>query len=198
MNIRMTQELRISIAKNAKRLSPINKQLEKVLNDRYALVEKIRIESLGGKEKANLYEQARMALQRIRDELPDEVITSDMGIQYRNYFYVLFNEDERRHILNLKSPEVCNKTNYILSDSPYLKDLKESFEYVEKYKKDLKDLEKEVLSTLSSISTVKKLLDIWPEAKELIPSKILEVKTNLPALKTDKLNSLIGLPSNKK
>lgn len=52
-----------------------------------------------------------------------------------------------------------------------------------------------VRAACKSVTTVKKLLDAWPEVKELLPPDVEEAKINLPTLVVSDLNSMIGLPS---
>lgn len=55
-----------------------------------------------------------------------------------------------------------------------------------------------VLSKLESYRTIKQLLEHWPEAEELV-AELPPVKAapSLPAITTERLNTLIGLPSGK-
>lgn len=51
-----------------------------------------------------------------------------------------------------------------------------------------------VRATVESVTTVKKLLELWPEAAELLPET--ESKgAALPVVQRDQLNTMIGLPS---
>lgn len=52
----------------------------------------------------------------------------------------------------------------------------------------------QVKATLNQFTTVKKLLEAWPEAKDLIPDDVDEVKPKLPVVQVQDLNCLIGLP----
>lgn len=57
-----------------------------------------------------------------------------------------------------------------------------------------------VRAVLNATGTVKKLLDAWPESRELIPDDVLNPpkKPMLPAIQTGELNKRIGLPTKKK
>ena len=44
-------------------------------------------------------------------------------------------------------------------------------------------------------STVKRLIEVWPESKELLPKEADKASTALPALRVEDLNKMIGLPS---
>lgn len=64
----------------------------------------------------------------------------------------------------------------------------------------IKDKEASIVASVeavvNSVTTERKLLKVWPEAKELLPkaSEIAQ-KANLPALRIEELNSIVGLPS---
>lgn len=58
-----------------------------------------------------------------------------------------------------------------------------------------KDIESTVWAALNSVTTTKRLIDVWPESKELIPDGVDTAKQTLPALKVEDLNRLIGLPT---
>lgn len=71
------------------------------------------------------------------------------------------------------------------------------FESLELKSKELSkrksNLESEVRAVLESVTTVGKLLSVWPEAKELIPAQ--SQKASLPSVNVETLNTVIGLPS---
>ncbi|WP_350304931.1 Nmad5 family putative nucleotide modification protein [Photorhabdus viridis] len=51
-----------------------------------------------------------------------------------------------------------------------------------------------VHAILNSITTTKRLIEIWPEAKDLIPSEeIRSINTSL-SVKVEDLNKMIGIP----
>ncbi|MFT7963069.1 Nmad5 family putative nucleotide modification protein, partial [Salmonella enterica] len=45
------------------------------------------------------------------------------------------------------------------------------------------------------VTTVKRLIEVWPESKELLPKEADKASTALPALRVEDLNKMIGLPS---
>ena len=59
----------------------------------------------------------------------------------------------------------------------------------------IRDLRTQIKGTLSRFSTDKTLLKVWPEAVELLPNYVPETKSQLPAVRTEELNKLIGLPT---
>ncbi|WP_409975834.1 Nmad5 family putative nucleotide modification protein [Escherichia coli] len=58
-----------------------------------------------------------------------------------------------------------------------------------------KDIESNVWAALNSVTTVKRLIEVWPESKELLPKEADKASAALPALRVEDLNKMIGLPS---
>lgn len=52
-----------------------------------------------------------------------------------------------------------------------------------------------VKAMVYSATTVKKLIELWPECVELLPATIDKPVVNLPSVKVEELNSLIGIPT---
>ena len=53
----------------------------------------------------------------------------------------------------------------------------------------------QVESITDSVTTIKKLLEVWPEARELLPPNEQPVISNVPAVLISSLNAAIGLPT---
>jgi hypothetical protein len=58
-----------------------------------------------------------------------------------------------------------------------------------------KEIEATVWAALNSVTTLKRLIEVWPESKELIPKDSDNAKAALPALRVEDLNRMIGLPT---
>lgn len=199
MSVRLNMSHKRDIASKAKAVSPLNKELEKLLADRKLLAEKIRIESLGGKVLANKYDVIAYQMTKLRDELPDNLRSHLIGIYRSSDIRVRTSTEYYSvHFLNLPKLSVRSMDVYDLTkNTTYLQEVLDSFEKEKKIEKQLKELEETVLASISSITTLKKLLEQWSEAKELLPAELLEAKVQLPALQTNNLNKLIGLPTKK-
>lgn len=50
-----------------------------------------------------------------------------------------------------------------------------------------------ITSVLDSVTTINKLLQVWPEVREFIPTEPINSTSNLPVLPITELNKLIGL-----
>lgn len=199
MSVRLNMTHKRDIASKARAVSPLNKELRKLLEDRKLLAEKIRIESLGGKALTGTYEAIEKQMTELRDQLPDNLRSHLIGIYRASDIRVRTSTEYYSvHYLNLPKISVRSMDVYDLTkNTTYLQEVLDSFEKEVEIEKKLKELEETVLASLSSITTLKKLLEQWSEAKELLPLELLEAKVQLPALQTTNLNKLIGLPTKK-
>jgi len=70
---------------------------------------------------------------------------------------------------------------------------------IEDQRKELADRRKvlraQVESITDSVTTIKKLLEVWPEVRELLPPNEQPVISNVPAVLISSLNAAIGLPT---
>ena len=65
-------------------------------------------------------------------------------------------------------------------------------------KDGLDELAGALMAKLNTYRTIKQLLEHWPEAEELVAElPPMEKAPSLPAITTERLNTLIGLPSGK-
>ena len=199
MSLRLNKSHKEEIARRAKALSPIHKQIDEILEERKLLAEKIRIESLGGAEKATKYQNIADKIIELREELPENLLSHSQGVTMNNSMYVRTDNQyySRRYLTLPKTSVVSGDCYDMLTQSKYLPALLVSIEKEEAFKKELSELYDTVYASISSITTVKKLLEQWEEAIELLPSELKQPKIHLPALQTHKLNKLIGLPTKK-
>ena len=199
MSLRLNKSHKEEIARKARALSPIHKQIEELLEERKLLAEKIRIESLGGVEKALKYQAIADKIIKLREELPENLLSHSQGISMNNSIYARTDNQyySRRHLMLPKTSVVSGECYDMPTQSKYLPALLLSIEKEEAFKKELSELYDNVYASISSITTVKKLLEQWEEAIELLPSELKQPKAQLPALQAHKLNKLIGLPTKK-
>lgn len=197
MSLRLNKSHKEDIARKARALSPIHKQIEELLEERKLLAEKIRIESLGGSEKATKYQNIADKIIELREELPENLLSHSQGVTTNNSMYVRTDNQyySRRYLTLPKTSVVSGDCYDMLTQSKYLPALLVSIEKEEAFQKELSELYDTVFASISSITTVKKLLEQWEEAAELLPSELKQPKIHLPALQAHKLNKLIGLPT---
>ena len=101
----------------------------------------------------------------------------------------------------IEFPENCY-LSYTPEPLPMGHPLVEEFHVLEADAEQLLDerkvLEAQLRTLLGSVTTVKKLLEIWPEAAELLPTAEVKSASNLPTVLVSSLNAAIGLPSDDK
>lgn len=199
MSLRLNKSHKEEIASKARALSPIHKQIREVLEERKLLAEKIRVESLGGAEKALKYKSIADKIIKLREDLPENLLSHSQGITMNSSIFVRTDSQyySRRHLTLPKTAVVSGECYDMVTNSKYLPALLESIEKEEAFKKELSELYDNVYASISSITTVKKLLTQWEEAIELLPEELKQPKILLPALQANKLNKLIGLPTKK-
>lgn len=198
MTLRLNKSHKIYIAEKARQLSPLNQELTALLLDREQLAERIRVLSLGGEEKSKQYAAIAKQIQTIKDNLPEDIVSYGSTINMGNGFYVTYTGSEWRCYLSLPNSAVVSTTTYpIPKDSIVEFDLIALDTNIKNLRLQLRELQDNVFASISSITTVKKLLEQWAEAIELLPDELKQPKVLLPALQSSKLNKLIGLPTKK-
>ncbi|WP_416768502.1 Nmad5 family putative nucleotide modification protein [Sulfurimonas sp. ST-25] len=186
---RLTKEIKEVIVKKAVEMSPIFKEKEALKKRQYELYEKIRVHQLGGKEKAALAEKIESEFMEQTKDLPRSSIQSPF--HKSNSIRVYYNGNSH-YILGAKSNITVNQR---FDPTGKWSTIIENYLYdVEANRNAILNLQESVFSLLISVNTTGQLLKAWPEAEELIPFDAM-VKKNVPAIKTDELNTAIGLPS---
>lgn len=82
----------------------------------------------------------------------------------------------------------------LLADDPLVTEFYGFDALLKQIKSDEADIRQNVSAALSKVRTVKRLLEEWPEAKELLPADAPAVPLP-PAIRRETLNEMIGLPS---
>nr|WP_311395946.1 Nmad5 family putative nucleotide modification protein [Escherichia coli] len=82
----------------------------------------------------------------------------------------------------------------LLANDPLVKEFYGFDALYEQIQSDESDIRQNVSAALSKVRTVKRLLEEWPEAKELLPADAPSAPLP-PAIRRETLNEMIGLPS---
>lgn len=192
---RISNALIDKIIENALVKAGITKALEDWQEARFAWTEQVRL-AVNGMTDAQI------------EAAVDKVTKAHAAIpaHLRSVLYSVANKRGYLHVnlagANLKLAFPGNKYRFVPTDRmPIEADnpLCQQFYDQEAVKKELDDkaatVRAQVLAACKQVTTVKKLLAAWPEAKELLPAELEEAKINLPALVVADLNALIGLPT---
>lgn len=82
----------------------------------------------------------------------------------------------------------------LTADDPLTEQLYAIDHDADKLKAEIEQLSVSLWAVLNSVSTDKRLVEVWPEAIAFIPAAEKASTSNLPALPIADLNKLIGLP----
>lgn len=197
MSTRLTQEMRRHIAMEARKISPINKQIDTIHTEKCKLGEVIRRHALGGLANVKKYDNIAKQMESLREELPDNLVSFSLGINKASR--IAIQVGEYSNSLPLEGSQVVPTQAFCIDDIPaVLESYKELVDRSTRLKKEVKQVEYTVYQSISGINTLKQLLEAWPEVVELLPENLKQPKVRLPALRADNLNKLIGLPTDKK
>lgn len=192
---RITNVLRDAIVAKAIDKAGLNAKRAEHNKRRAAWKEAVRIDGLGGPVRAAELEALDAQIRKLQEKIPEALRSSCGGGLDRNSCVYVNIAGAKVYVSFGDSVPSRYRNHVITADNP----LAQQFYDLEAEEKALDDdqatLSAHVRGALSKFTTVKRLLDAWPEAKELLPDRLPEAKPTLPAVRTEELNALIGLPS---
>lgn len=193
---RITTVLKEAVIKNAVAKSGVAAELEAIKTKRFSWAERVRIEVVGGPEKAAEYAKINAQASAAYSALPQEMKDHSNIVERRSSFYVNLAGLSVTVKLNGYS-EAPNNRMAITAANP----LCQEFHDIEAEEKTAVErgtvIENQVRATLDKFGTIKRLVEAWPEVVELLPPITAATKSNLPAIQVADLNKLVGLPSDK-
>lgn len=216
--MRLNKEIRQKIVDNAYKASPIPAAKKELTRRSMELSEKVRIASFG--EHGDLTDkikalEAEFKALVTRRGIPEGYKVKTAIRSRESGLYATLGEQEfvflrfdggissrRSNAPYVVSGQIDNK---IVGHKQGELTFDANHEFTQEYRSicdtslDLKSQEEvlrnTVIGALSGFNTVEKLLEEWPEAKDLIPKEVEAAAKPMPlALQTDELNKLIGLP----
>lgn len=197
---RLTNEIRDKIINNA---------IAKAVGDR----ESVQLKALADKFSAKLIETAvgddLEKLQNLEKQIKD--LIDSVPAPFRIYeseshinrdSYVRLNLAGEAVDWNFDKEEIFPLTQrsnrYVIPQGHELISVMENYRAEQKNINDIKaNVRENVKALVYSVTTVKKLLEVWPESEELIPQNVAKPSVQLPSIKIEQLNALIGVPSDK-
>lgn len=190
---RITKLMIDEIASNAAEKSGVNTQLKTEQIDRYEWAERVRIFAMGGDAAAARANKTLDKIKTLRTELPSGV---DYGGRVgRRTTYITVNLAGVTVRAEFGEEKIAPHAVTVLSEN----ELVQAFYDLEGRKSELEGrkskLQQQVRATVSQFTTLKKLIDAWPEVVELLPAAEQQQKSQLPAIPVAMLNALVGLPT---
>ena len=206
---RLNKATREAIINKAIEKSGVLAREEALISRRAKLANDVRLFAIGGEDKEReimeKFEKAKEILGSISDSpfdtsvmqpnQDDEVYVNFQGRAVNLQFSGL---ESRARPYVYKPLVCCNSSNRVVieSDNP----LHAEFDAIQLEQNTVLSLrahvKAEVSAMVNSVTTVKKLIEVWPESKELIPEFEREQSASL-VVSVDNLNAMIGLSREK-
>lgn len=201
--MRLTNFICDQIVFAAERKAGFHDRDEAIRQRRAAWAEAVRIDALGGKEGEEEIERLQCELKAIYERVPEKVRQSSPGMR-RDYEMYHLNVAGLRFDAQFSGYEydyhparvvrIAPAYHVLLADNPLTAEFHAIHELQQQYNSDLDNLRQSVRAAVKSVTTTEKLLKVWPECAELLPTEVAP-KPQLPALPVADLNAMIGLPS---
>lgn len=206
---RLTKVIKEKIIEAAFEQSGVNEELAILRKRRADLAENVRVDSLGGVDNMKSIEKEYKKLIKINESKILKGISRYSsnrliergyidyvnfgGMQTHLYFSGASCDNDNRSIGNVVKSPLPNDCTYVAGH-----EFTEEFMDIENKTKTTKEkkngLKLQLFATLDQFTTIKKLLESWPESKDLLPKNVSESKPQLPVVMVKDLNCLIGLP----
>lgn len=205
---RLNNSIREKIIANAIEKSGVLSRQEELDKRRADLAEHLRIKAIGGELEDKIYEDTIKKIDAYLEKNKhkhidtsvypiandDELYVNFAGMSVNLYFHGGENRKDHKHINKYTGDNDYHKRLVITtSDEEYA-----TLDKIMKEQKAISDIKEAVISktraVVNSVTTIKKLVEVWPESLELIPKIERPVSTALVA-NVESLNAAIGLPS---
>lgn len=201
---KLTKAVKEQIVKNAVEKSGLIDEHNKIIQRRAEWANNVRLFAIGGTEIEKQLVAINEQYEKLLDSVPKQLrmsgrcpvlVTKEFyvnvaGISFCAYFHGGISFNYLTHIHRISPSSVT-----LLADNPLVAEFHEIHNQQEEYDNKVVTLRNSVNGVIANITTVKKLLEVWPEAKELLPPAIEKQTVQLPMVQTADLNKLIGLPS---
>lgn len=205
MNQILNKAVKEIIVDNALAKAGIPQRKKALRAARVDWTERVRLKAIGGPEAEAEILKAEKKIAALIAKVPEELRTDNRIIRTRDDIYLnlagsrvcaYFNGNYKGY--ESGSPEhICKVTPYeytLLADDPLVTEFYGFDALYREIKSDEADIRQNVTAALDKARTVKRLLEQWPEAKELLPAENTIVPLP-PAIRREALNEMIGLPS---
>ena len=200
---RLTNNIKSEIIRNALVKAGIQEEKELLRAEKSTLANDVRIAALGGAENAkkidDKYATALAIVKELKSDVDgyihignatdDEIYPAFGGQRTR----LRYGHDDQGAVLRLLTPE--NSKCLFPADHELSKRFAQIVDKESSIEKKEAEIKANVKAALDSVTTIKKLISVWPEVKEILPEGEQEQQASLPAVKVENLNSLIGLPT---
>lgn len=195
MSTRLNAYLREKIIENALAKSGLPTELEAINNAIKQWGEEVRLKTNGitDTEIDNILAQTR----RTYRQLPEQLQYNPPLELIRKAYFMYVSLAGQRIMVHFAANRytVSGATAHLRAGDPLIDRYHSLNDKRKEVESKIQTLRATVNGVVNKVSTTKRLLDMWPEAKELLPENLEEAKVNVPALVVADLNAMIGLTS---
>ncbi|EHG4046955.1 hypothetical protein J4486_005597 [Salmonella enterica] len=167
--------------------------------------ERVRLAAIGGPEAEAEVLKTEKKIAALIAKLPEELRASSTFVRKDYDIYLnlagsrvsaYFNGNYRSYEQGEPDPirKIAPYEYTLLADDPLVTEFYGFDALYREIKSDEANIRQNVTAALDKARTVKRLLEQWPEAKELLPAENAIVPLP-PAIRREALNEMIGLPS---
>lgn len=205
MNQVLNKAIKEKIVDNALAKAGIPQRKKALRDARADWAERVRLKAIGGPEAEAEVLKTEKKIAALIAKLPEELRANRMVVRKDSDIYLnlagsrvtaYFNGSYRSYESGEPAPirkiVPCEYT--LLADDPLVTEFYSFDALYREIKSDETDIRQNVTAALDKARTVKRLLEQWPEAKELLPAEDAAVPLP-PAIRREALNEMIGLPS---
>jgi len=196
---RLNKDIKEDIVKNAIIKAKIPEKREELRKRRQNWIELVRLDAIGGMGNHKKIVSISKRFKKSVSELPECIRPSGIfGME----FYIYLNVNGCRAHVNFSGKDsektedrvykVSPHSHTLKADNPLCGEFMEMDKFRDQISQETNDIRSNVRAVLSNVGTIKKLIEIWPESKILIP-KDLSPKVQLPAISVNNLNIMVGL-----
>ncbi|SFN75964.1 hypothetical protein SAMN05216516_11911 [Izhakiella capsodis] len=200
----LTRVMKDQIIANALIKAGIAKRKAALRAARVAWAERVRLAAIGGMEAEALKTEKK--IEALAAKLPGALRVNLSAIRKGpcislnlagSRVHAYFNGNHRMYEHDVEhESKITPEEHTILADDPLVTEFYGFGALYKAIKSDEEDITENVGAALDKVRTVKRLLEEWPEAKELLPADA-PAAPPLPALRRETLNEMLGLPSDK-
>lgn len=205
MNQTLNKSIKEKIIDNALAKAGIPQRKKALRDARADWAERVRLAAIGGPETEAEVLKTEKKIAALIAKLPEELRTNYTFVRYDSDIYLnlagsrvraYFNGNYRGHEQGEPDPirKIAPYEYTLLADDPLVTEFYSFDALYREIKSDEADIRQNVTAALDKARTVKRLLEQWPEAKELLPAENAIVPLP-PAIRREALNDMIGLPS---
>lgn len=205
---RLTKSIKEKVLHNALNKAGVFERQLEVLKSRAALAEAVRVFAIGGADAEKAAIKAEKKIKALIGDIPKCINTAGyFRLDENSIISCAFGGMSTQLGYNGEVGRCGTTLRKAPSPCPYHHQIKfgvdheftSEFQRIETEQKTVKDIKEgitvNVNAMLNSVTTDKKLFEIWPESIELMPKEEAKQSVSLPTTDVKSLNDLIGIPS---